>query len=317
MKKITKLAALTLSAAMLTTPLYAATAQLENTVVENEVGQQEESFRLVQQGGVITEIRETWGHKSILVTNEETGLETVFLFEDALILNQGTTEAVDIDALKEGVTISAYYRDDLALAMIYPVVIPATLILVQPEGTDLPVSAKVSRFDEAFVSADNELKLHIGDDTVIVNQHGEKVTADAITEHNVLVFYTIATKSIPAQTTPSKIVVFEIEEQEEHKEEHHDYSELRQQLIEASYKQGDVSMVPLRDMADALGYDITWNSADRSALLEKEDHAILVTIGNKAYTVDTVDYTFEVAPELTDSKTFVPLALLEQLIRMQ
>ncbi|MCL7747825.1 hypothetical protein [Halalkalibacter alkaliphilus] len=68
---------------------------------------------------------------------------------------------------------------------------------------------KLDIFDQNLVSEDNELKLHISSDTVIINSHGETLEEADISGNTLFVFYTITTRSIPAQTTPHMIIIID------------------------------------------------------------------------------------------------------------
>ena len=61
-------------------------------------------------------------------------------------------------------------------------------------------------FDENLTSADQSLKLNIGPMTDVVTLNGQQYTCSP-ENTELLVYYTNTTFSIPAQTTPQKIVV--------------------------------------------------------------------------------------------------------------
>ena len=67
-------------------------------------------------------------------------------------------------------------------------------------------SIKVDRFGQTLLSSDQTLKLNIGDTTEIILQDG-KPFAGELANRDLVVFYDVATRSIPAQTTPQKVVV--------------------------------------------------------------------------------------------------------------
>ena len=61
-------------------------------------------------------------------------------------------------------------------------------------------------FDENLTSADQSLKLNIGPMTDVVMLNGQQYTCSP-ENTELLVYYTNTTFSIPAQTTPQKVVV--------------------------------------------------------------------------------------------------------------
>ena len=62
-------------------------------------------------------------------------------------------------------------------------------------------------FNNDLVNSSNDLKLNLSPETEIISPNGEKFSGDIINK-TLLVFYGATTRSIPAITTPTKIVVF-------------------------------------------------------------------------------------------------------------
>lgn len=67
-------------------------------------------------------------------------------------------------------------------------------------------NVKVDYFNEQLESSDGTLKLNIGPFTQIVMENGQWFTASPA-NHDLIVIYGPTTRSIPAQTTPYKIIV--------------------------------------------------------------------------------------------------------------
>ena len=100
-----------------------------------------------------------------------------------------------------GDTITGFFLMDMPMAMIYPPQYNVSVI-VNGEFTNL----HVDRFDDELVSYDGSLMLEIGDNTEIILQDGEIFDCE-LAHRKLVVVYDISTRSIPAQTTPSKIIV--------------------------------------------------------------------------------------------------------------
>ncbi|MCL2461393.1 MAG: polysaccharide deacetylase family protein [Defluviitaleaceae bacterium] len=83
----------------------------------------------------------------------------------------------------------------------------------------------------------------------------------------------------------------------------------------AYYENADgVVMVPLRAIAEALGYTVQYDGTARSVYL---NNSIALTIGSKDYTyARTTPITLAAAPELTGDRTFVPLAFFREVLNM-
>lgn len=84
-----------------------------------------------------------------------------------------------------------------------------------------------------------------------------------------------------------------------------------------TYKAGEGTMVPVRAVAEALGFTVTWN-ADRSIHLNNGDMQCDFAIGENHYTVYTAipeaigmsaPFALESAPEMKHTTTYVPVSL--------
>lgn len=84
----------------------------------------------------------------------------------------------------------------------------------------------------------------------------------------------------------------------------------------APYAQGDHVMLPLRRVAEALGFVVTWDQKTYSAVLDDGIVKSSVTIGTDRYTMAgsgadglSAPQSFGVAPALVNETTFVPAEL--------
>lgn len=85
--------------------------------------------------------------------------------------------------------------------MIYPPQYNPEVLIVETEEMG---SATVDFFNKDLVNVDNTLKLNVGKETELQSLSGKDVTVEDLAEQNLLVFYTITTMSIPAQTHHQK-----------------------------------------------------------------------------------------------------------------
>jgi len=136
----------------------------------------------------------------VLVENEEGGQE-VFLVTEKTLFVSGNEVIV-------GDKVIGFYDANGPERLIYPPQHDIRVLAVNfPEGR----SIKVDYFDENLVSADNQLKLNIAEDTEILSQNGNAYVG-GLTNQKLVVIYDFTTRSIPAQTTPIKIIVLSEEE---------------------------------------------------------------------------------------------------------
>ncbi|MCL2461771.1 MAG: copper amine oxidase N-terminal domain-containing protein, partial [Defluviitaleaceae bacterium] len=184
--------------------------------------------------------------------------------------------------------------------------------------TDPTVSA-----DSGFsmISQDGALVINIGDDTPITFDDGLPVRgnladgqtlSDMLNNRNLDITYTVATASLPPQTTPDSIVVMyekAVPLPETVVSPLDGSIAVLGDLIDAPapYISDDgVIMVPLRAIAEKLGFDVVWDGTDQSVRLGK---AVNLAIGKDYYTVGKMaPIQLGTAPELKDDRTYVPLS---------
>lgn len=228
-----------------------------------------------------------------------------------------------------GDQFSAWYDAGLPAIMIFPPQYTAAAFAV---NLDEAIFVKVARFDEKLLSYDGGLVIHVGDTTVIRQGNGSEFIggADALVNRILAVVYSITTRSMPPQTTPEKIFVLyeravtlpatvpdmvavtpeagipkiigmEVE---------------GTQINEPTpyYKEVIGPMVPLRVVAEALGFVVQWEDATQSIML---NNSISLTIGRDYYTyAKMAPITLGAAPEITNGLTYVPLKFFKEVAGM-
>ncbi|PIC82304.1 stalk domain-containing protein [Sporosarcina sp. P1] len=205
--------------------------------------------------------------------------------------------------LKKGDKVSAYTHADKPMIMIYPPQYTPDVVIVEKDKEN---TAVVGIFDDEMVDSYLKLQLNIGDSTDISSISGNKVKADDLKGKDLLVFYKETTRSIPAQTTPEKVVVLDGNTVDE--------DATVEQIIEDDHYMVDgVKMVPLRLLAEKLGYVV--DSTGNGAIISKGAPSYTITRGQKEYGYNKSLLKFEVAPELLEpKKTYVPVELIDELM---
>ncbi|MCB2293316.1 hypothetical protein LGK95_07255 [Clostridium algoriphilum] len=112
------------------------------------------------------------------------------------------TYFVDHVMVSLGDMVTGFYDANAAVPLIFP---PQFRAIVMAIDT-LYQNVKVDNFNDQMVSSDNALKLNIGPFTQIVLENGQSFTRYPA-NRDLIVIYGATTRSIPAQTTPYKIVV--------------------------------------------------------------------------------------------------------------
>lgn len=264
----------------------------------------------------ISESEYAAGLKYYAVENEDKG--------PAVIVVNANTYILDNEEISVGSTITGYYNANAPMIMIYPPQYSTEVVAVEREDRNV----KVDLFDKDHVSSDNSLKLNISEDTVIVSENGEAFTGE-LADRKLVVVYGPSTRSIPAQTTPEKIVVLNEDaiDDAENKEDGSlatpvDVSKaeiiVKEQVVSSHYafipaytnEQGTV-MVPLRAIAESLGHEVAWDNDIRRVTI---DNDVSFTIGTDSYANGEKIIELGTAPEILQDRTFVPLSFFQQVI---
>lgn len=112
------------------------------------------------------------------------------------------TYFVDHTMVKAGDIITGFYDGNAAVPLIFPPQFRAIVMAIDTQYRNV----KVDYFDSHLISSDNKLKLNISPYTQIVLENGQAFSRKPV-NRNLIVVYGAATMSIPAQTTPYKIIV--------------------------------------------------------------------------------------------------------------
>ncbi len=113
------------------------------------------------------------------------------------------TYFVDHEMVSVGDRVTGYYDGNAAVPLIFPPQYRA-LIMVKDNPYQ---NVKVDYFNAQLVSSDGQLRLNISPYTPIVLTNGQAFSRTPA-NRNLIVIYGPTTKSIPAQTTPYKIIVW-------------------------------------------------------------------------------------------------------------
>ncbi|WP_285769247.1 hypothetical protein [Peribacillus sp. SI8-4] len=131
-----------------------------------------------------------------LVSVEDSGTSVNFVVSPR-------TYFVDQAMVAVGDRVTGYYDENAPVPLIYPPQYRA-LIMVK----DSPYqNVKVDYFNDQLESRDGQLRLNLSPFTQIVLQNGQPFSRSP-ENRNLIVIYGAATMSIPAQTTPYRIIVW-------------------------------------------------------------------------------------------------------------
>lgn len=72
------------------------------------------------------------------------------------------------------------------------------------------------------------------------------------------------------------------------------------------------TLIPFRRIFEKLQMEVTWDNKTRTVHAKNDTTVMELTIGQKTAVVNGVEHTLDVAPEITDDRTFVPLRFVSE-----
>lgn len=104
--------------------------------------------------------------------------------------------------LRPGMSVIAFYDANLAIPLIFPPQYRAVII-----GRKNPnENVYAGYFDDDLISEDGSLQLNITPATDVVTSNGQRFNCEPGGQL-LIVYYSASTRSIPAQTTPRRVIV--------------------------------------------------------------------------------------------------------------
>lgn len=269
------------------------------------------------------------------VNNKDDQNNTVNLkiTDDTLVYdNLGNKKA--LSDLTDGSKITVFTGSYEPTPLILPVQYTANVIII---NGDQEGNVNIDTYladEEGYTNAANNLNIAAADDTKIVDKDEKEYKGD-LDKNDLIVFYGASTKSIPAQTTPTKVVVlgeneFALKQIEAAKNAtpaptaapettvapevteapQVSYAGLVNVVIGDKnvsdvYAKDNTTMVPLREVAEAAGFTVTWDAENRAVILN--DGVYSLKIGENSYVKGKMmPLTLSAAPEIVNDLTYVP-----------
>ena len=238
------------------------------------------------------------GSVRITFQNEERG-EIIFNeTADCMVIADGAVKSVK--DLAEGMEVTIVMDDLAPMTMsIPPQTSGAVAIVVNGET---PVFTAVDKFDDELTG--KTLKLTMDDKVQVLDVRGTKqvLTADDVKGHKAVVVYTTATKSIPAQTTPSFVIILDNAEETA---AHTETTETK--TTETTTEKAEITNLPLRATLEAMGYTIEWTANDAPIVVTKGNVKAEIAIDSDTVVVDG-DQAHKLSANvvLVDGVTYIP-----------
>ncbi|WP_209860282.1 copper amine oxidase N-terminal domain-containing protein [Paenibacillus shirakamiensis] len=80
---------------------------------------------------------------------------------------------------------------------------------------------------------------------------------------------------------------------------------------------GKEAMIPLRDVAGALGMTVLWNTKKQAAEVTKDQLWTLVKLGEDRYTVNKMSISLGAAPVMSNGKVYVPASFVSKVLHQE
>lgn len=269
------------------------------------------------------------------VNNKDDQNNTVNLkiTDDTLVYdNLGNKKA--LSDLTDGSKITVFTGSYEPTPLILPVQYTANIIIINGDKEGNVNADTYLADEEGYTNAANTLNIATADDTKIVDKNEKEYKGD-LDKNDLIVFYGASTKSIPAQTTPTKVVVLGENEialkqieaaknatpaptaapettvaPEVTEAPQVSYAGLVNVVIGDKnvsdvYAKDNTTMVPLREVAEAAGFTVTWDAENRAVILN--DGVYSLKIGENSYVKGKMmPLTLSAAPEIVNDLTYVP-----------
>lgn len=248
---------------------------------------------------VETETREDGTTVSKITISYGDGAEAV------LIVDADTFHAAG-DNAQVGDTVTGYYDATRPMIMIYPPQYQLVAVAVNPPED---ASITVDRFSgDPLLSSDGRLQLNLSGETKILYRDGTEYTGD-LDGAVLAVYYAATTRSILAQTSPSRAVVLA-----EPEIRYADVFDLTGAPIlvegekidapDAFWSDNNAVMVAVKPIAEALGMSYAFDEATGLVTVDK----ISFTVGQDGFALGRMaPKLLGDAPVLVDGTVYVPL----------
>lgn len=265
------------------------------------------------------------------------------IIDKTIVLGFAKGDVKSVKDIKKGDKITVYTDAYSPAPLIMPPQYQADVIVVEDAAatlSNIDVDTYIKGENEMLVNAANTLALNIGDETEIVDREGNKVDAKDLDKKDLAVIYGASTRSIPAQTTPNKVIVLGENEMalaqieaaknesavtpaptetpaapEEFDNMYVNSVSVGDKVITNIYRKDDNTlMLPLREIAETLGFTVTWDGDSKAVMLN--DGMYSLKIGENGYVKGKmVPMQLSAAPEIKeDDLTYVPFEYFTEVL---
>ncbi|MGN0108080.1 MAG: copper amine oxidase N-terminal domain-containing protein [Hominilimicola sp.] len=260
--------------------------------------------------------------------------------EDTLVFSSNG-EKKEVKDIEKGADITVFTGAYTPAPLIMPPQYQANVIIINDEEqvSFVDVDTYLAG-SEYLVNAANTLAVNIDKETKIVDKDEKSFTGETLENNDLIVFYGASTRSIPAQTIPSKVVVLgknetalaqiaaaqnvtaetpaPVETPVVTEEPKADLSTAKEVMVGDKkitnvYAKENVLMVPLREIAETLNFTVEWNGEMRAVILNGGVYSLKID-ENSYVKGKMMPVELGSAPEIKDDLTYVPVEYFTEVL---
>lgn len=252
----------------------------ENNLLADDLLKTESNYSIIS--GTVKAITEN-SNGSVRIEFTSTEIGEIILNEtaDGCVIVDGS-KLSDFSSLKIGAKVTVAMDNSAPMAMSYPGQTSGAAVFIVNNDK----SVTIDKFNSDLVG--NKVAIKIGQDTQIIDAKGTKQGEDDVMNRECLVIYGVATKSIPAQTTPDFVIILDNEQKE------------------TGTTTDEVKLVELRKTFEGMGYSVIWTSNNEPITITNGTNSAKITIGSKAVIFDDKEIVLSSEAELIEGVTHVP-----------
>lgn len=237
--------------------------------------------------------------------------------QDSLIFDGNTAEIKNASDIKIGDKLVVFTDSSSPATLSLPPVYMANIIVTYGTGEPLMsvVSDTFNKVEGELVSLGNTLRVAMSEETKVLDEDGNAAAISDLSGKKLVVFYDMATRSLPPLTTPKFVIVIN----ETEVEETVDFSSVttikagENIISKIIVKEDGQVLVPVRAIAEGLGLKVDWDDSLKAVMIN--DGMFSFQIGVNSYIKGRMmPIELSRAPELVVDLTYVPVEFFTEII---
>lgn len=246
--------------------------------------------------------------------NKKTGSVALHITDDTFVIQNGTGYYLNVFDIREGEQVKAWYGPVLTRSL-PPQGKADAVIAGEQNGRPTFTYFNIGKVEPQEDGSVRVLNVNESQYVTIFPQVYPDV-AELKAGDKMLLWYEFTTMSMPGQATATKAVLLkqgpaDINISTTAGVIAMDGKELADvKLVEKN----NTLYVPLRQVAEALGYTVTWNGDAQTAVVYDGPRSAVCTIGSYDYGQQRMRVQLQYTPELIDGVTMVPVEMLEHVL---